>query len=258
MNADKILFHPSALGKIMTGTAKKWDVANSLTCKRELINIYREIKYNRYNTFTSKYTEKGIKMENDAITLLDKVMRMNGYDGPMLRKNAERLTNDWFTGEPDIILEDETIDTKCVWSLSNLPHIMTDEMDKAYEYQGYAYMDLTGAKRHTVAYCLVNATGQLVLREKEKVYYQMGMPDSEIPEYLKAKQNVEIDMIFDIQQFRKDNPGFEFDNESWEYDIPKQERVVTFTIEASEPAIQAIKDRITECREWMGANLFRN
>ena len=61
-SAAELLFHPSGLLKPMTGVAKNWSVENSLTCKRELVKIYRELKYNRKNYFSSKFTEKGLKM----------------------------------------------------------------------------------------------------------------------------------------------------------------------------------------------------
>jgi len=136
MNANEILFHPSALGDLMTGVAKGWDVDKSLTCKRKLIEIFRQIKYDRYYSHSNKYTEKGTKMEEDGISLYCKVK------GIFVKKNKERIKNEWFNGEPDIIFPKETVDIKCSWSLQTLPHVAVGSIGKGYEYQGRAYMDL--------------------------------------------------------------------------------------------------------------------
>ncbi len=250
-NADQILFRPSSLGDIMSGTGKGWAVKDSLTCKRKLISIYREIKYGRYYTHTNKYTEKGVKMEEDGITLYARVRKIN------LVKNSKRITSDFFSGEPDIVLPKETIDIKCSWSLDTFPHPLTDKPDPAYEYQGLGYMDLTGSEKHTIAYCLVNAPANLVIKAKEHLWYNMSCPDDSDQEYMRERINIEKNMIFDAVQFKKDNPAYDFDCKEWVFDIPKEERVVEFVIERDEKKIIALKDRITEARDWINVNLFK-
>lgn len=247
-----ILFHPSALAKIMTGTAKGWDVEKSVTCKRELVKLYREIIYDRRYYHTNKYTEKGLQMEEDAITLYSR------FRGKMYTKNDKRFTNAFFNGEPDIIdLENsETIDTKCSWSLETFPSLLIDEIDKDYEYQGRGYMDLTGCKKHTVAYCLVNAPEKQVLRAKENIFYAMNCPSSDDDNYIAACIEIEKNMIFDKPQFVIDNPFYDFDCKVWSFDIPVAERVVEFTIDYDADKLTQIKERITACREWMNKNLF--
>lgn len=246
---SEILFHPSALHKIMTGVKKKWDVENSLTCKRELVKIYREIKYDRYYTHTNKYTEKGQKSENDSITIYSR------YRKEFFKKNKEQLSNEFFTGEPDIILPEETIDVKTSWSLETFPHPLTDEPDDAYVYQGLGYMSLTGAKKHTVAYCLVNAPASLVRREQERLYYEMNCPTLEDGDYFEGLVAIECNMIYDLKQFRSDNPNHDLYCKEWHYDIPLQDRVVEFTIPMNEEDLDKIKNRIKEARLWMSNNL---
>ena len=250
MQADNILFRPSSLGELMTGVAKGWDVEKSLTCKRKLIKIYREIKYGRYYQHSNKYTEKGIKSEEDGITLYSLVSKR------LLNKNTVRITNDYFTGEPDIICEKETIDIKCSWSLDTFPHPSTDAPDKSYEYQGLAYMDLTGSEKHTIVYCLVNAPLNLVLKAKESLYYNMGCPDDSNQQYIDGLVEIEKNMIFDKVQFMRDNPHYDFECKNWEYDIPAKERVVEFVIHRSEYSISEIKTRLDDCRKWMDKNLY--
>lgn len=249
-NANEILFHPSALGKIMSGVKKKWDVENSLTCKRELVRIHREIKYGRYYTYSSKYTDKGIKTEQDAITLYSLVK--NKY----YKKNTLRIKNKWFDGEPDIIEGRETIDIKSCWSLDTLPHVLTDEVDQDYEYQGDGYLDLIEGDQHTVAYCLVNAMPQAITREKEKLWYALEQPAPDDPVYMSSVIEIEKKMIFDLESFMSDNPGFDLDCKDWVYDIPMEDRVVEFVIKRDQVRTNKIKDRITESREWMNKKLF--
>ena len=250
-NANEILFRPSGMADIMSGTGKGWDVDNSLTCKKKLIKMFREIRYNRYYFFTNKYTEKGIKMEEDAITLYSRVKKLP------LFKNSERLTNKFFSGEFDLKHGNTTIDIKCSWSLDSFPHPMVDKADEAYRLQGNCYMDLTGATNHIVAYCLVNAPANLITREKEKMHYEMNCPDLEDPKYIAQMETIERNMIFDMEQFKNDNPRFDIHSKDWVYDIPMKERVVEFHFEKDSALIGKMKDRVEECREWMNAKLFK-
>ncbi len=235
----------------MSGVKKGWSVSDSLTCKKKLIKIYREIKYGRYYSFSNKYTEKGIRMEQDAITLYARYRRMP------LKKNTERITNSFFTGEPDVI-NAFTADTKCSWGLDTFPHPMVDKPDGDYDYQGHGYMDLTGVDKHIIAYCLVNAPATMVLREKEKLFYQMDAPKDDDEKFIQAKIDIEKNMIFDMKQFMSDNPFFEIECKDWTYDIPLSERVVEFEVKRDDNKLKAIKDRIGECRSWMNENLFKD
>lgn len=251
--ADKLLFRPSQLGDIMSGLKKGWDVENSITCKKTLIKIFRQIQNNRYYNHHNKYTEKGIAQEQDAITLISRVRKVR-YE-----KNVERLTNEWFNGEPDIIYLPETIDAKCSWSLETFPHEKTYMVDDDYKYQGIGYNSLTGARRHIICYCLVNATPNLIDKEKKSLWYQMGCPNKEAYEFIFGCLEVERNMIFDMSQFRRNNPYYQtiYTNENWNYDIPFEQRLFDYPILFDEKIFKQITDRITECRQWMNDNLFK-
>lgn len=249
-NADTILFHPSALGDIYTGVAKGWDVENSLTCKRKLLSIYREIKYGRYYDHSNKYTDKGNKQEETGITAYSLFRKK------FFAKNNVRLENERLTGEIDILNLPETVDIKCPWSLETLPHSLTDKADPDYVLQGHGYMALSGASVHIIAYCLVNSTGDAIINEKKKLWYSMGCPDDTNKTYLEERIKIEKNMIYDMVQFKKDNPGFDIDCKEWEFDIPLNERIVEFKTARDEDVIQKIYSRIDACRQWMNSNLF--
>lgn len=215
-----------------------------------LREIYREQKYGRRNEFESKYTEKGKVQEENAITLFCKINRL------FYKKNTERLNNEFITGEPDIH-NGETIrtcthgvDIKCSWSLFTFPY-PEDKLCDAYEWQNQSYMFLTGAEMWTTAYCLMNAPGNLITNEKKSIWYKMDMPDEGEAEYVEKCIEVEKNMIFDMTEFRKENPGFDLHCTDWHYDIPLNDRLVRYESTRNEDCIERIKKEVTEARKCL-------
>lgn len=241
----------------MTGVAKGWTVEQSLTTKRRLVKIYRELMYGKRNNKGNKYTEKGILAEEDGITLY------SSYRGYVFFKNTHRLTNDLYTGEIDMFIGNEimaaaeNVDIKCSWDLDTFPSFL-DVPDKDHEYQGLAYMDLNGAKLHTVAYCLVNTPAKLIDDEKRQLSWDMGIIDIETEAYINACKEIEKNSIHDMALFRKHNPNYDFHIpiDEWKWDIPKKDRVYEMTVERNEATLAAMRKRGLECREWMQKNLF--
>lgn len=254
MNFDKYLFHPSAFHKLVTEPKTKADkeAGNlSVTTINELRKIYREEKYSRRCSFESKYTDKGLIQEDNAITLVSRLKKR------LYIKNTERLTNDYLTGEPDlvdnkIILKTERGgDIKCSWSLWTFP-FADDELDPKYEWQNHGYMFLTGAKEWETIYCLMNAPAELITNEKKGVWYKMGMPDEADPDYVEKCIEIEKNMIFDMKEFLAENPyGFDFHCTDWQYDIPMSERVVSFLVKRDEAKIEKIKSVVERCRIYL-------
>lgn len=227
----------------------KDDFTLSQTALSYIGTLYREYKFQRRQEFSSKYIEKGVQQEEDAITLLSLYLKR------MLFKNAHRLTNDFITGEPDVFIgesidkAEEGYDTKCSWSVWTFP--FEGPLDPKYYWQNMGYMALTGAKRWTTAYTLVNASAHQITSEKNKIWYAMGCPDETSDRYIEKRIEVEKNMIFDMAQFIDDNPGYDLDCPDWKYDIPLSERIKLFTVERDDQAIQMIYDRVTACRRFM-------
>lgn len=254
MDASEILFHPSSLGDLMTGTGKEWKpVKESVTCKRKLIEIF--IQHTTARTPDrkgNKYTEKGNLQENDAITLYSR------FTKEPYKKNKQRFINKYFTGEPDIIKPSgNTVDTKCAWSIFTMPNKLVDSIDSDYENQGHGYMDLLNSSNHTVAHCLVNNPAKQILKAQETLYYEMECPDDDNQQFIEKKIQIEINMIFDMAQFKRDNPYFDLTCTDWKYDLPISERIVEFSFDRSDEAIKKIYKRLDECRAWMDENLFK-
>jgi hypothetical protein len=171
------------------------------------------------------------------------------------------LNNDYLTGEVDIFEGSSiqeathTIDTKTSWSMHTF-YRSKKALDKMYYWQGQAYMALTGATKHTVAYCLVNSTDVAILDEKRKLGYSMHVLDQSDKtnvDYVAKCKQVEINHIFDIQSFLNEYPWFEFDNDvnDWQWDVPIKERIHTYEIDRDEEAISRMYNKITECRNYL-------
>lgn len=251
MDPNTILIRCSAIGKIMTEPKLKTDKeAGRLgeTAKSYLEDLYKSIKYSREQEYSSKYIEKGIKGEEDAITLLTLQKKM------FFKKNEIRLNNEFLTGEPDIYIgedinnAEEGFDTKCSWDLFTFP--MFDQVLKTeYYWQNHGYMALTGAKKWSTAYCLINGTPEAIMSEKKKVYYSMDCPGDENEEYKRKCIEIEKNMIFDMQLFKKQYPGFDLDVKDWNYDIPRDERLKIFSVERDEEVIKRIYAQVEKCRK---------
>ena len=260
-NANDIKFRCSSLGYIMTDARSKSEVISE-TAKTHCVDVFISAKYGRREEISGKFLDKGNEREEDAITLVSRLTKI------FYKKNDIRLSNDFISGEPDLFLgksihqADETTDTKCSWSAHTFFRAQKEAINKNYYWQGMGYMALTGAKKHTLSYCLVNGTGSAIMNEKRILSYQDGMMDaagnpSEI--YKRKAAQIEVNHIFDLEAFKAEYPGFDFDSDisEWNYDIPMEERLYSVTFERNEEEIQKIYDRVSDCRKWIDANLFK-
>lgn len=214
----------------------------SKTVTSYLRKTFRELKYGRRFHFTNKYLQKGIMEEEAGITLL------SNFKGRPFFKNEERKFGTHTEGEPDIVEKTEGFDIKCSWSLDTFP-FAGDPLDPVYDWQNLVYADLFDKERWTTAYVLVNANERAVYNEKMKFFYAMGMEESE--EYYEVCKEIERSMIFDIAKFKQDYPGFDWANDTFDFDIPEEERVVEFVTKRNDDKIEELKDRVVACREYL-------
>lgn len=259
-NANTIVFRSSGIGYLMAEPRNKTELLAD-TVKTNLIDIFLSAKYGRREEIKSKYLSKGNAREEDSITLLSRVTKI------FFKKNETRLYNSFITGVPDLFTgelihnAEETFDTKTSWSAHTFFRAKFAALNSMYEWQGQGYMWLTGAKQHTVAYCLVNGTADAIINEKRIASYEAGMLDrdgNETDVYIEKCKQIEINHIFDIEAFKKEYPYFEFHNDvnNWQWDIPFKDRVHTFTFKRDEEMIKRIQTRIRICRNWMNRELF--
>lgn len=245
-----ILFHPSSLGTIMTDPKDKKEVIGE-TCKKHLIEVFINQHYGRYKQLDNKWLKKGIAVENESIGLF------NSLHSKKYKKNTETIKNDYIVGTPDII-EDIIGEAKSSYDLFTFMSSKHGKLDKDYYWQCQGYMWLTGLKKAKLFYALCNTPSQQILDDKRRLAYKLGTIDEITDEYIAGCQVIERNCIFDMEAFKYDNPYFDFDipESEWVYDIPKKERLHVIDIDYDEKAIDALKKRIEDCREWMNTNLF--
>lgn len=151
----KFQIRASAGQKILTNPRSK----NEILSKTTLTYVDEWLKEQIYGVrkdFTSKYTDKGNMLEDEAI---DKTIEW--LDLPFVLKNEMQLSSEHFTGTPDLILEDEVIDIKNSWDCFTFPLFETEIPTKDYETQIQIYMHLTGKKKGRVVYLLLNTPEEL-------------------------------------------------------------------------------------------------
>lgn len=262
MNFDKLLIHSSAFSKLTTEPKSAADKAAgllSVTTKTHLKEIFLEEKYHRRKEINTKQMRKGTLQEEEAISLYCLLHKK------AFTKNVIRFTNDYLTGEPDLVDNADIkqitkgVDIKCSWSIFSFP-FPDDKLEKSYEWQNQCYMDLTGAQEWITAFCLVNAPGHMITAEKIKALYQLrneygqDIADDD-PEYLLKCLDIEKNMIFNMAEFKDAEPNYDttfkqFGYE-WNFDIPLKERVIEFHTVRDRFMIESIPTYVKNARGYL-------
>lgn len=238
VNANEILFRCSSLGYIMTESRSKSEPISE-TAKAHLADKYVSAKYGRETDIWNKYVEKGLAVEEDAITLYSRVSKQ------FFKKNELTISNQFISGTPDlftgsIIHEADTIiDIKSSWDIFTFFRTTQDKLNKMYYWQLQGYMALTGAQSARLVYCLVNTPDNIIYNELNKLKWSMAVinPDND-PLYQEAATKLEKLAKYD--------------------DVPMQERINEIHIERNDDDIEKLYERVKQCREWMNVNLFKS
>lgn len=223
-------FHPSQLGLIMTESRTKDQFGE--TAKSHLLECWINKTYGRYKDVTNQYLEKGTLAEEDSIDLYSIVKKQ------YFEKNKELISNEFFVGTPDLyigksIKEAELIiDMKTSWDIFTFYGVMLKGLDKRYFWQLQAYMDLTGAQKAKLVYCLVNTPYKLVEDQKKKLLWKLGVidPDTD-PAYIEGCKEIDKNSYFD--------------------DIPQEKRYIEFNLDRDQEAIDKAHDRVIDCRNFL-------
>lgn len=256
-NADKILFRASAMSLIMKdGRAKNSGMGE--TGKSYCKKLFMELMYDRHEEVTTKQMERGKISEESGITLYSL------HTKTFFKKNEQNITNLFFSGTPDIfrgediLHAEEGADIKCPWSLFTLP-FPSDELDDCYYFQNMTYCALTGAKKWSTVYTLVNLPASQLDDEKRRWQYKLNVldPDTD-PVYIEKCKELEKLYIVDMAQFQKDYGWYDFatDLNDWKYDIPREKRIVTFEVARDENVIRQMEARVIEARIYIQNHLI--
>lgn len=206
----------SAIGQIMPSPKARTRFTKTQIdwVKKRLI----EQKYNRKEEIKSDFLTKGIEVEEASFTLACKVLKLG-----FVKKNTEFFENEFITGTPDLIYNNEVIDIKSSWNLFTFPFFEKEIPNSDYWWQLQGYMALTGLDKARLVYCLVDTPDFLILNE----CYRQAKLTGELPEELENKVRSEHTFT----------------------DIPESERVKVFEIKKDQEAINSINDRVKEINQ---------
>jgi hypothetical protein len=160
----------SQMGKLMTTSRSKTDVL-SQTAKSYINQIAKEDFFGYTSPLVNRYLEKGTNQELESIQLLNAV-RFEDF-----KKNDVRQTNDFMTGECDIVTVSSIIDIKTSWSLDTFPELPEDIDAKDYEWQGRVYMYLYDKPEFELVYCMVSTWDEFLTQYDDKTLHKVDHID---------------------------------------------------------------------------------
>lgn len=216
----ELLFRCSSLGKLMTEPRTKSEVLSE-TAKTYIQDLFKERELGIFKDFSSRYTDKGIENEGEAIWMASEVLNWE-----FVTKNETRFNNEWLTGEPDVLTETLLADIKCSWNGSTFPMFDDKLKNKNYYWQLQGYMMLTDMPQAELVYCLTNTPFQIVEDEVRRAHWKLNLIDED----LDVREAVQASHNFDH--------------------IPNELRVKRFIVEKDEQAFEKIKEKVKLAREY--------
>ena len=173
---SNLIVRCSSLHKIMGRGRSKTEMLSE-TAKSYIYEQAKEQFYGISSPVEGKFLDKGIRNENTAIDLLN-LVRFKSY-----KKNTERKTNDWLTGECDINDPKKIIDVKCSWSFDSFPAFQheADKMIKksGYDWQVRGYMYLYDRPEAEVVWCMTSTPDDLLSQWDNKLLHKVDHIDAE-------------------------------------------------------------------------------
>lgn len=154
---SEILFRCSSLGHLMTEPKTRAEGDLSMGARTYLRQLAKEAIFGVEFEIGGKEIDKGNRVEDECITLLNTVR------GLTLAKNTERRNNGLITGECDLFDAPRRRghDIKAPWSIKTFPGWLVDCVTPIYEWQMRGYMALWDADEWEVNYVLVNTPEDL-------------------------------------------------------------------------------------------------
>lgn len=200
--------------KVLDDLLDKTLSAGAKTLVKEMV---RKEKHNAPPKFTgSKETNKGNLVEDDAIIFL---MQQEFISA---EKNVQRFTNEWITGEPDIISNGIVYDTKCPWTYWTMDYFADDieskALDAGYDWQQLGYMWLLRENKDNPP---------LIVDQAQLKFILMPTPKECLTRY--DDQYTHIDFVEEM------NP---------------KDRISTYKIQYDESKIELIKIKIEAARKY--------
>lgn len=206
--------------KLVNLMMKKANPELPQTAKSYCEDWLKEQLYGKRKEFQSKYTQKGLIMEDEGIDLLGRALNREG-----ITKNEQHYSNEFMEGTPDVNLFDTIIDNKCSWDCFTFPLFGNEVPNTDYWWQGQGYMHLTGAERYILGYTLVDTPIHIITKQAYCYASDNGLDvDDVLPEF--------------IEKMTYTN-------------IPDNLRVKLFEFAYDPEAIKRIEERVKLCRIYI-------
>lgn len=179
-----------------------------------------------------EYFQKGKLQENEGIKLLSDV------DGVPYIKNTIRLSNDFLTGEPDIIAGKDIYkailiyDLKLSWDYPGFLKKINTPLENGNKQQIQGYLDLTNCTEGYVSDALVNMPETTINDYRYRLAKKLGAIDMETPSFQLEEAKMLKSMVFDR--------------------IPKHKRVFRKKVDPfTDFERQKVYDKVKICRQWL-------
>ena len=178
--------------------------------------------YNRKKTFTNKYVEKGLIVEDNSLDFIAEQLNLG-----LLIKNEEYKENEYMTGTCDVKLPELIIDVKNSWSPFSFPLFDKEILNKAHIWQGLGYMELYQKKHFKLIFVISDTPVHLI--QKEAYYYAKngGYDENDPSIYMDFKKSMTYS------------------------DIRDKLKIKIFDIEYDKTAIEKVEKRVIECRTYI-------
>jgi hypothetical protein len=217
------------MGDLMTNPRGKSETLSE-TAKKAVQKAVLFDKYGIVEDISSKPIDKGIQLEPEAIEAAGPVL--GWFD---VKPNKQRMINEFFTGECDVLTPTVLADIKCSYSGATFPWFAEEIPTAGYFYQLQVYMQLSGHRTSELVYVLLDTPEPMVLDEINRKVWKM-LPD---PRFADCDQS-EIELMADEQVRRLHNFSH----------IPIEKRIKRFVVDYDADVIKAMEERVTLCREY--------
>lgn len=229
--SDSWFVRASSLGALMKkGRGKDKPFGDTATKEILAAALFNKRGYRKQ--IYSKYLDKGIINEPEALKMLCKEMKWNLPE----KLAKKRHYNEYITGEPDLWLPEQKIlaDVKCSYDPMTFPYMEDELTNTDYIWQMQSYMWLCDVEVSYLAYCLTDNPEQM--RERE-VYFRtqskMNYPESIDMDLSKIELDVE-------EEVAKEMTFGQF---------PASSRIKVYTVHRDEDKIEEIRNRVDAARE---------
>jgi hypothetical protein len=213
-----------------------------------LNDVFRALFWKRKRHLNNKFLEKGNICEQDILDLASKI------DKDFYNKNDKHFSNDFIQGSWDNF-KVKIRDVKASYDLKSFEE---SELTNLYSWQikGYSILAKENYKlkdypEGELIYGLVNNPLSQLNNEKTRQFYAHGNPDDDNENWIEIKMQIERNMVFDIELFKKIYPFYQFENKVLDFSIPMIFRLKKFEVLTTEEDEFNIKRRILMCREYL-------